>query len=384
MKWSFVGRGPAALTARYDAFMSYCHAGNGGVVPFLQDWLERFATPWYKPRSLRIFRDYTSLSASGDVRAAIEQALAAADWLIVLASPEASASPWVDREVGWWRANRLASRVLIVILSGELSWDEDAGDWSHSTPSFPLPPSARGMFRQEPLWVDLSTIQRPEQVDRANPELANRVAQLAAPLRGIDKDSLVGQHITYHRRARRERRGAISVLAVLVVLSLIAATVAVRQGNRAQLQTMAALSRQLVAQATSLEDSQPDVARQLLVEAYRLAPTDQATGALLASRVIPRVMPAPGASDVKFSPSLNFLAVATNHGVRLYDLGGGGPMSLLSNAFSGQAVEAAFTSDGRWLVVRGARDQIHLIDVRSPRSPVLVGTVVIPGMELSA
>jgi len=158
MRWSFLGRDATRLPARYDAFMSYSHAGRGGLVPLLQDWLERFATPWYKPRSLRIFRDYTSLAASGDLRGAIEHALAASDWLIVLASPEAAASPWVDREIGWWHAHRAADRVLIVILSGELSWDEEAGDWSDATTGFPLPPSARGMFRRQPLWVDLSAI----------------------------------------------------------------------------------------------------------------------------------------------------------------------------------------------------------------------------------
>lgn len=40
----------------------------------LQTWLVRFATPWYRPRSLRIFRDCTSLSASEDLWQTIEQA----------------------------------------------------------------------------------------------------------------------------------------------------------------------------------------------------------------------------------------------------------------------------------------------------------------------
>lgn len=102
----------------YDAFISYSSALHGALATSLQHWLERFATPWYRPRSLRISRDYTSLSASHDLRGALETALSRSSWLILLASPEAALSKWVERELAWWRANRPASRVCIVLTSG--------------------------------------------------------------------------------------------------------------------------------------------------------------------------------------------------------------------------------------------------------------------------
>src|SRR4051794_29317551 len=113
----------------YDAFISYSSALDGTLATALQRWLERFATPWYRPRTLRIFRDYTSLSATFDLRKALEVALSRSSWFILLASPEAAHSRWVERELAWWRANRSPDHACIVLCSGHLRWSEKNGDW---------------------------------------------------------------------------------------------------------------------------------------------------------------------------------------------------------------------------------------------------------------
>ena len=48
----------------YNAFISYSHAADGKLAPELQRALHQFAKPWYRQRTLRIFRDKTSLSAN--------------------------------------------------------------------------------------------------------------------------------------------------------------------------------------------------------------------------------------------------------------------------------------------------------------------------------
>lgn len=65
-----------------------------------------------------------------------------------------------------------------------------------------------------------------------------------------------------------------------------------RQSKRdaARAQTLVAQSRQLVAEVSSIKDTQPDLASQLLVEAYRLSPTTEAAGALIESNALPRVI----------------------------------------------------------------------------------------------
>lgn len=151
---------------------------------------------------------------------------------ILLASPGAAESRWVNREVQWWRDNKPAHQLYIVLTSGTLRWDDEHNDWDWAGTTC-LPPAARGMFSREPLWADLSSVQTTEVLDRSNPVLLSSVAQIAAPLRGVDKDFLVGEHITYYRRARRQRRGALMALAVLTVVAVAAAVAASIQANNA-------------------------------------------------------------------------------------------------------------------------------------------------------
>jgi WD40 repeat protein len=266
-------------TAGYDAFISYSQAVSGELATALQAWLERFATPWYRPRSLRIFRDYTSLSASEDLWQTIEQALSSSSHFILLASPEAAKSVWVNREVEWWRTNRPASDVYIVLTSGELCWDIERNDWDRErTPS--LPPAARGMFSHEPLWVDLSSVQTVKALDRSNPVLLNSVAQIAAPLRGVDKDTLVGEHITYYRRARRQRSGGVIALAIVTALAIVAAFIARIQADNATNQARIATARALAAAAEDDIGTNLGLAQVLAVEAYQLNPDAASRSAL--------------------------------------------------------------------------------------------------------
>jgi len=59
---------------KYNAFISYSHAADGKVAPTLQSALEKFAKPWFKLRSLNVFRDEASLSASPHLWANIQVA----------------------------------------------------------------------------------------------------------------------------------------------------------------------------------------------------------------------------------------------------------------------------------------------------------------------
>jgi hypothetical protein len=71
----------------YKAFISYSHAADGKLAPALQRSLHNIAKPWYRLRSMRVFRDETNLSASPGLWSKIEQALNQADYFLFLASP---------------------------------------------------------------------------------------------------------------------------------------------------------------------------------------------------------------------------------------------------------------------------------------------------------
>jgi hypothetical protein len=84
---------------RYDAFVSYSHAADGRLAPALQRALHRLAKPWYQVRALRVFRDETALSTNPHLWTSITDALDESEWFVLLSSPEAAASVWVQREL---------------------------------------------------------------------------------------------------------------------------------------------------------------------------------------------------------------------------------------------------------------------------------------------
>ena len=96
----------------------------------------------------------TSLSATPGLWPSIEHALANSRFLILLASPQAAASPWVAKEVAYWLEHKGADTLLIGVTEGTLSWDNASGDFAWHD-GMPLPAGLKGRFPGEPRWVDL-------------------------------------------------------------------------------------------------------------------------------------------------------------------------------------------------------------------------------------
>ena len=105
----------------YDAFISYSHAKDKPIAAALQTAVQRLGKAWYRRRALRVFRDDTSLTATPHLWPSIEAALGNARFLILLASSEAAASLWVDKELAWWLAHRGPETVLIAVTEGDLT-----------------------------------------------------------------------------------------------------------------------------------------------------------------------------------------------------------------------------------------------------------------------
>src|ERR1700730_9029971 len=113
--------------ALYDAFISYSHAKDKAIAAALQTVIQKLGKPWYRRRALRVFRDDTSLSATPQLWPSIEQALGHSRYFILLASPEAAASKWVNKEVAYWLDHNSIDTLLIGVTAGELLWDEATG-----------------------------------------------------------------------------------------------------------------------------------------------------------------------------------------------------------------------------------------------------------------
>ena len=257
----------------YDAFISYSHAKDKPIAAALQSVIQKLGKPWYRRRALRVFRDDTSLSATPSLWPSIEQALGESRFLVLLASPEAVPSPWVEKEVSFWLASKSAQTLLIALTEGELAWDNASGDflWRDGTP---LPPALKGRFAAEPKWVDLRAYR-----DGANPRNARFIeagADLAAAIRGMPKEDLLSQEVRQQRRAVNLALSAAASLLVLAGLAGWQWTVATEQRDRAErtleaaTQTANSLVFDLAQQLRDRAGMPADLVRNILDRARKL------------------------------------------------------------------------------------------------------------------
>ncbi|MGD9359086.1 MAG: TIR domain-containing protein [Desulfobacterales bacterium] len=222
----------ASGSLRYDAFVSYSHSVDDRLARSLQQGLHRFAKTLWQIRALRVFRDTSNLAASPGLWSSIQEALTASEYFILLASPESADSNWVVKEIDFWCHNRPSDNIIIVLTGGEIVWDGAAGDfdWELTTS---LPECLRGVFSEEPLWIDLRWARTEADVSLRNPLFREVVADLATPLHGRAKDELIGEDIRQHRRNILIRNSVAVGLLTLSVIASVAAYLAVQQRDEA-------------------------------------------------------------------------------------------------------------------------------------------------------
>jgi tetratricopeptide (TPR) repeat protein len=223
--------------AVYDAFISYSHLKDKPIAAALQSAIQKLGKPWYQRRALRLFRDDTSLSATPHLWPMIEQALGHSRHFLLLASPEAAASKWVNKEVAFWLEHNSIDTLLIGLTDGELFWDDAAGDFTaRDDKGIPLPPALPKRFPSEPKWVDLRPYR--EGADRAankrDAKFTELAADFAAAIRGMPKEDLLSQEVRQQRRALRLAVGAAAALLMLAVAAAGAGILAYRAEQQAK------------------------------------------------------------------------------------------------------------------------------------------------------
>jgi len=287
----------------YDAFLSYSHDTDSLLAPRLQSGIQRFAKPWWRRQALRVFRDESSLSANPHLWSSITEAMDDSGWMVLLLSPDAARSEWVNREVEYWLEHKSASRIIPVLTAGDFTWfDEDFI-------SDAAPPALAGAFGEEPRWVDLRFAHTEEQLDLRNALFRDAVADVASAVRGVAKDELESEEIRQHRRTVRTAWLAGIVIALFAVVAVAAALFALDQRNVAQDQqaiaeaaataeaeqrseadrqrlaaeesALLARARELAASAISVLDDDPELSVLLaLLAANQADPTFESVAAL--------------------------------------------------------------------------------------------------------
>ena len=218
---------------RYKAFISYSHAADGKLAPALQSALHHFAKPWYRLRAIRTFRDKTSLAVTPALWRSIERALLDSEYFILLGSPAAAKSHWVQKEAVWWLENKSADRFLIVVTDGAVGWDNAAKDFD-SVRTTALPPNLRGAFKQEPLYVELQWAREQEHLSLKDSRFLEAITRLAATLHGRPLDEIAGEDVRQHRRTVRTAWGAVAALLLLTIFATGSAYYATQQRAAAE------------------------------------------------------------------------------------------------------------------------------------------------------
>lgn len=270
---------------RYDAFISYSHAADDAFAPAVQHALQTLAKPWNKRRALEVFRDDTGLAVSPGLWSSITAGLDESDYFVLLASPEAAASTWVNREIDHWAASHPLEHLLPVLTAGEWVWNSAAQDfdWDQSTA---VPAALRSLFTEEPRHLDLRWARVETQLDLRNSRFRAAVAQLAAPMHSTTPEDLESADVAQHRRLVRLRRAVVTAMSVLLVLVSVAGVLAVQQTREARrLEASAVEARDEAEQARLEAERQADraLALKLLAQSQVVDAQQKSLGLLLAA-----------------------------------------------------------------------------------------------------
>jgi len=222
-----MARGPT----HYHAFISYSREDDRGLGRAVQWGLQRFARPWYRVTAMDVFRDDTNLAANPQLWEEIKKAIESSDYFILLASPAAARSAWVEREVAHRLAKRGSETLLIGLLDGSVRWDSQSCSFNRKETNA-LTPALKTARLPEPLYADFTWVKRSEEMSLRNKRFATEIARFVSAISGRPLDHLIGEHIRQRRRMKAATIVAISATAAAVVFGVWQARLA---SDRAQL-----------------------------------------------------------------------------------------------------------------------------------------------------
>jgi len=340
----------------YDAFLSYNHQDEA-VAAGIHKGLHRIGRRMGRLNALRVFRDTTEMAANTDLWGKVTDAMDRSRYLIVVLSPRAAASEWVNKEVAHWLKGRGPEQLLIVVAEGHLDWDEATGrfDPDRSDAALPVLTEPK-VLPTEPLYVDVSG---DAPWDAQTPAFRDKVTDLAAPIHGKSKYELASNDVREQRRFRRLRRGAIGALIILTVMAITAAAFATVQWRSAIRQRNQAMALILTSQAQSMlagNEGGGDVrALQQILAAPRIS-ADADTGALftgvVARRDTVKIIPT-GRSVIGFalSPDGKRIVTGSDDGtIRIWDASTGAPVTEPLAGHKKMVDSVAYSLDGKRIV----------------------------------
>ncbi len=238
---------PVTAALRYRAFISYSHRDKSWA-----DWLHRALEAYVVPRRLvgqstaagviprrlaPIFRDRDELASATDLDRKVNEALAQSANLIVICSPHAAASRWVDEEVLAFKRLGRGERIFCLVVDGEPNASAMPGRaaeecFVHALRHRLGADGALGEERIEPIAADA----RAGKDGKTNAKL-----KLIAGMLDVGFDTLKQREL--QRRARRMAALAALALVVMALTTTLAITAVIAR-NAAEVARQVAERRQ--------------------------------------------------------------------------------------------------------------------------------------------
>ena len=214
---------------RFKAFVSYSHQ-DGRWAAWVQRALESYRVPGrlvgtagaFGPVSARIapvFRDREDLSSAADLSATIKRALEESESLVVVCSPAAARSTWVNEEIAYFRSLGRDDRILALIVDGD---PQETDPVQRCFP--PALTASQGGTPVEPLAADARKW--------ADGKLLARL-KLVAGILGTPLDALRRRDLQRRQRVWMFSMGAVTAVALTMsVLAVLAITARKAAENR--------------------------------------------------------------------------------------------------------------------------------------------------------
>jgi WD40 repeat protein len=350
----------------YDAFISYSRS-NGNAAAKIERDLERFPLPRdirkrLGRRYLNVFRDVNDLTGNR-LESGIEHRLEESRTLVVLCSPDARASKYVNMEIGRFAQVRDAMQIVPALVAGQPNNDAgvDAAEWA-------FPDALGEVLDNDALAVDLRDAWNIKR-RKAKLTTGSPWVQLVAGVVGATTDDLT------ERIAKAERRRLQSFVAVLAIVLMVVGALGVIAWKKQIEATQAAnkvLQVQKLSRLTSEVGVKPQRSLLLAVQAAALA-TDGQDENLLAVDGIRQQLRVTGGQPLlghsgptraaAFSPDRRWLATGSDDGtIKLWSMDAvdAGDHSVSLVGHSGAIHGLAFSPDGQWLASGGADGTVRL------------------------
>ncbi len=195
---------------------------------------------------------------------------------LLIASPSARQSPWVNKELEFWLTIRGTENLFIVLGEGEIVWDRESGCFDPATTTA-LPASLMTCFSEEPLWEDLRGVHTRSDSDR----IVSVAAGVVAAISQVPKDDVFGEDLRQQKTIKRIAVSVAAALSLLIVGLVAVSAEAIHQRNVARSNGSVALAHAMSASARTLLDTRLSTAIALSLGAHSLHDDVSTRSALL-------------------------------------------------------------------------------------------------------